>query len=192
MSGLKSTLAWLLSVILVCLSVPVHALNVAGVSFPDSKQLVDTTLRLNGAGVREYSFLRIKVYAAALYLPVVTNDAQAILDLRGPRLLQMHFLRGASQEDTRKAWLVYLKKNCTANCVWPASAVAKFLAVIPETRRESTQTYVFEFDHVDIFDNQTLLIRLVDPVFPRLLLSTWIGAEPSTEALKRALLGISP
>lgn len=192
MIGLKSTLTYFLCVTLLCLSAPVQALDVAGVSFPDNKLIANTTLLRNGAGIREYSFLRIKVYAAALYLPTAMKDAQAILDLRGPRVLHMYFLRGASQEDTRKAWLVYLKKNCTVNCVWPTRAVEKFLAIIPETRRESTQTFIFEADHVDIFDNQTLLIRLVDPLFPRLLLSTWIGAAPSTEALKRALLGIDP
>ncbi|MES3040845.1 MAG: chalcone isomerase family protein [Pseudomonadota bacterium] len=187
---MKSILQRLAILGLLLLAMPLQAITMANVTFPDTWRTGDTTLVRNGVGVREYSFLRIKVYAAALYLPVPLHQAQAVLDLHGPRVLQMQFLRAASVLDTRKAWLLYLQKNCDVGCSWPALSVQKFLAALPETRRHSRQTYVFEADYVEIFDNDKRLIRLDDPVFSRLLLSTWIGEQPTTEELKRALLGL--
>ena len=58
------------------LALPVQAADVAGVNFPESRDVVGKTLVLNGAGVREYGMFGIDVYAAALYLPF---DGYALL-----------------------------------------------------------------------------------------------------------------
>ena len=51
------------------------------------------------------------------------------------------------------------------------------------------ETYVFRHDGVEISRNGKSLGRIEAPDFSRLLLSTWIGATPTTAALKRDLLG---
>lgn len=165
------------------------AVEIAGVRFADTVEVAGQSLLRNGAGLRDYGPLRLRVYAAALYLPERLSDEQAILDHPGPKQLVMHFFRNGSVEDTRKAWQIYLEANCRADCAWPAAAVERFLALVPETRRGETQTFVWDAQGVAIFRNDTPLGRIDDPAFGRLLLATWIGEEPTTQALKRALLG---
>ncbi|NOX76798.1 MAG: chalcone isomerase, partial [Gammaproteobacteria bacterium] len=50
-----------------------YALEVAKVNIPEQIKLADTTLTLNGAGIRSKFFFDI--YVGALYLPQKTRDA---------------------------------------------------------------------------------------------------------------------
>lgn len=166
-----------------------QAADVGGIELPGRWSLGKTELVLNGAGVREYGFLGLDVYAAALYLPSVERESSAVLD--APlKLLHMHFFRDASREDTLKAWQVYLEKNCTLPaCTIPPTALAHFNALIPATVKGETQTFVWRGARVQVLRNGQVLGEMEDAAFARLLLSTWIGAVPTTEDLKTALLG---
>ena len=59
------------------LSWNVNALELAGVKLPDSAQVGNTSLQLNGAGIR--TKLIFKVYVGALYLPQKQTSADAII-----------------------------------------------------------------------------------------------------------------
>jgi hypothetical protein len=146
----------------------------------------------NGAGVRQYGLLRWDIYLAALYLPARESDPQRILDGPGPKVVHMRFLRSASREDTLKAWRVYLERNCSAPCVMPAAALQRFEALVPATQSADVQTYYFDPSGVSMDLNATPLGRVEDAAFARILLATWIGEHPTSESLKRALLGIPP
>lgn len=146
----------------------------------------------NGAGVRQYGLLRWDIYHAALYLPARESDPQRILDAPGPKVVHMRFLRSASREDTLKAWRVYLERNCTAPCIISAAALRRFEALVPATQSGDVQTYYFDPSGVSMDLNASPLGRVEDAAFARILLATWIGEHPTSESLKRALLGISP
>jgi hypothetical protein len=107
-------------------------------------------------------------------------------------VVHMRFLRSASQEDTLKAWRVYLERNCAAPCVMPAAALQRFEALVPATQSGDVQTYYFDPSGVSMDLNATPLGRVEDAAFARILLATWIGEHPTSESLKRALLGIPP
>ena len=82
-------------VMLLCLlfiSLPASARKIQGVEIPDTLSIAndDTTLVLNGAGIRKKFFL--DSYIGALYLPSATTDAVAILNDTGPASILMHFL----------------------------------------------------------------------------------------------------
>jgi Chalcone isomerase-like len=177
--------------IFLCVSVmsTAHAARVAGHDLPDTWKLGEQTLVLNGAGVREYSFLKIHVYVAALYLAEREANQDAILQSIKPRVLHMKMLRDVSREDSGKAWRHYLNENCKAPCVLDPSALKTFEALVPETKTNDTQTYVFANTKLEIFRNGMKLGEVPNASFANTVLSTWIGAVPTTESLKRALLG---
>ena len=71
---------WLtVSAAIVMLSASAAAAQLAGVAFPDAVALDGTELHLNGIALRTYSWLRIHIYVAGLYLEHPSHDAQAIL-----------------------------------------------------------------------------------------------------------------
>jgi hypothetical protein len=75
-----------------------------GVVMPDVCEVGGRTLVLNGMATRLYSFLRIPVYVAGLYLERRDSDAAAILASPAPKLIQMQALRSASRNDIIEVW----------------------------------------------------------------------------------------
>lgn len=175
--------------LLLAVSGSAAAVKVGEAEFPETWVADGETLVLNGAGIREYGVFGIDVYVAALYLPELMQDATAILDHPGPKVLHMHVLRGASAEVTSRAWEPYLRNNCGGDCEYPARHAKQFLNLLPATVEGETQTYVFTDDRLEMLRDGEFLSTMAGGGFARLLLSTWIGAAPSTEALKAALLG---
>ena len=74
-------------------ALPASALEIAGVKVPDSIAVDGKTLVLNGAGLRTKSFLKVKVYVGALYLPQRSTDAAAVVALDAPKVIRMTLLR---------------------------------------------------------------------------------------------------
>lgn len=144
--------------------------------------------RTQRRGVREYSILRIAVYAAALYVATKQTAPDVILDSPTIKLMQLRMLRNVSRDDSVRAWDHYLTANCNRPCVIDDAARVAFLALIPDSRAGDTQTYTFARAGLSIEQNGTMRGRVDNPGFARLVLATWIGAVPSTETLKRALL----
>jgi Chalcone isomerase-like len=147
------------------------------------------SLTLNGAGFREYGFFKIKVYAAGLYLVQKDSNAETILNSSQPRVIQVKTLRNVSKDDSIKAWKIYLEANCQAPCTIEPKALSSFYALIPESLAGDQQTYIFGADTLEILRNGQSLGVIEQASFARTVLATWIGQQPSTEPLKRALLG---
>lgn len=164
------------------------AIEVGGVTLPDSWSAGSQALVLNGAGVREYGWLKIDVYAAALYLPQRSGDAEDVLASPGPKVLSLQLLHGASAKDTVEAWAPYFAGNCAAPCTLPRAQLDAFNALVPSTQKGDVVTYLFERDTVTLSLNGKVLGRVEGGGFARLLLSSWIGAMPTTPELKAALL----
>jgi hypothetical protein len=167
----------------------VMAAQVGKESLPEDWKLDGNTLVLNGAGPREYGFLRIKVYVAGLYVAKRDTSSQGVLDAKTPKVLHTRFLRDVDLKDTLAAWDYYLDRNCSDGCTLPKQQIEAFKALVPVTVAGDTQTYLFRPDGVELLRNDKSLGVVQGGDFSRLLLSTWIGEVPTTPALKKALLG---
>ena len=62
-----------------------HSKDCQGVNVPEQVQLDGGTLRLNGLGLRQATFLKINVSVAALYVANVSRDPQALLGSNTPK-----------------------------------------------------------------------------------------------------------
>jgi hypothetical protein len=169
------------------------AIQVGGADFLPAWKINEQVLTLNGAGVREYSFLRIPVYAAAMY--VVKRESnpialQALLGTDNPIVIHLTMLRDVSQSDSVKGWQFYINANCQAPCRIDAEASAHFYALIPPTKIHDTQTYVFVAGKLEIFRNNLKIGSISNKELIASILASWVGSEPTSEALKRALLSL--
>ncbi|MEQ1515502.1 MAG: chalcone isomerase family protein [Usitatibacteraceae bacterium] len=181
-------------VLVICVAADTAAstkVKVGPAEVPNSWLLGTTTLMLNGAGIREYGVFRIAVYAAALYLPARETRAGIILQSISPRVVHMRMLRDVSQEDSARGWDHYLSANCVMPCQLAPNLRRQFLAIVPATATGDTQTFVFRDGSVEIFRNGARMGAVDDRTMATTVLAGWIGAVPTTEALKRALLGLT-
>ena len=173
--------------VLLLLAASAAALEVGGVTFPDTRAMDGTTLKLNGAGLRLYSILRINVYAAGLYVEQPSTSADAILRAPGRKLLEVRALRAVAADDIQSAWRKSFEANCQAPCRIPDDA-GRFIASVQPSKAGDTNTYLFGPGGLQVLLNGRETGRY-GPEFGQLLLYTFIGPAPPTEALKRSLLG---
>ena len=182
--------------LLFCLFVtssPLAALEIEGVTIPETHAFVnsDDTLLLNGAGVREKFFLDI--YIGALYLPARTPDASAILSDTGPASVLMHILYGeVSKQKITDGWTDGLEANL---------ADGEMQALRPRLEQFNS---LFQTLHkgdelrIDYIPGTGTEVRVNGKSrgvvegndFYRSLLRIWIGAKPVTKSLKQKMLGI--
>lgn len=80
----------LIPTLLLLLSLPAAAGQLAGVTLPDSATVGGQSLVLNGIGLREK--LWIDVYVGALYLPARTTDSGRAIEEDVPKRIVMHFI----------------------------------------------------------------------------------------------------
>ncbi len=180
--------------LLTCLSLcpAARALEIAGTKLPDVLRTDEATLVLNGAGVR--SRFMFDVYVAALYLPVRQTRAEAVLAAPPPRRLQLTLLRDVSADAFIKALRKGLKANLDATRFAAlAPQIAEFESLIAG-QGEARQGVVYGLDETAagmqlLLNGKPVGKPIPGADFSRALFSVWLGAAPTQDDLKRALLG---
>lgn len=172
------------------LGVSAMAAVLEGVSLPATTTLGGTELHLNGIALRTYSWLRIRIYVAGLYLERPAHDAEAILHSPEKKLIVVRFIHDVGVDDARQAWREGFDDNCRAPCHLAPADVARFLAAVPAMRAGDRSTLAFTPAGVAITLNEQSVGTIADPMFARAVLATFIGPHPPTERLKRGLLGL--
>ena len=162
--------------------------ELAGVSMPDSVEVGEESLVLNGMGLRKKAV--IKVYVAGLYLPQKMADAEAILSADTARRTAMEFRFGVSAEKMCDAWKEGLEKN-TAGASEALKAKFDQLCGYQENMEKGDMmvyTYVpGQGTEVEVKGEIKGTIEGKD--FADALFSCWIGPEPPGESFKQGLLG---
>ncbi len=178
--------------ILWLLTGPLWALEVAGVALPDSVTLEgsSTPLVLNGAGVRKKLFF--KIYVGALYLPQKQRDGGAILALRAPKSVRMHFLyKEVSGERLAEGWTDGFRANQTqARFEALQGRLGEFNRMFPTVHKGD----VIRLDYMpnqgtQVWINSELKGVVPGDDFQRALLEVWLGERPADAGLKRGMLG---
>ena len=169
-------------------ALPVAAVEIDGLQLPDSFQIEDKVLRLNGYGTRHYSLLKIKVYSAALYTAKKINSPAALLDSTDPQVVHLKMHRSASQADAIKAWEYYLDANCINECTLPKAIRAEFLQATAAMKAGDEETYIFSAAGLSLKRNNKLIANWQSSVLAKVVLATWFGAVPTSEQLKIDLL----
>ncbi|HET6923095.1 MAG TPA: chalcone isomerase family protein [Anaeromyxobacteraceae bacterium] len=166
------------------------AREVSGVKVPDTVESGGVTLKLNGAGIRTRTFLKVKVYLGALYLPVPASDPAAILAAGAPWVVRMHFLRDVDRKSMLDAYREGFEKNSREKLpeilplfdrVAPAIADVKEGQVMVVSYRPGAGTTV----GVEGGPQATVEGKVLADG----LLGNWLGKEPADSDLKEAMLG---
>jgi hypothetical protein len=178
-----------LALTLTLAAVAAEARTVAGVNLPDSVNVNNQTLVLNGASIRKKLF--IKVYVGALYLASKQSDAMAIVTADASRRMVMHFLFGVSKSQISEAWDEGLRDN-TPNA--SAEVKANFSKLVSwmeaiDKGKELVLTYVpGQGTIVEV--NGVAKGTLPGKATSDAILATWIGPKPGPgDDFKKEVLG---
>ena len=181
-------------VLLLCLMLCLPALGVcrtvAGVDLPESIQVEQQTLTLNGAGIRSKYFM--DVYVAGLYLPSASTDARAIVSADAPQSMQLTII---SSHITRSRLIDTIEDGIKLSA---GKDFPRYQPMLKELWDALTfEVKVgdrFEFTYLPgkgthFYRNGALLRVLPEFDFKKVLFGIWLGEEPVQPPLKKALLG---
>jgi len=172
-----------------CLASPASGGQIGDVTLPDQFAVGQSSLTLNGLGMRTFAFF--DVYAAGLYLASPSTDAKAVLATDAPRAMTMHFLRTVEAEKITKAWLEGLAANTPAADASLKERFARLGAMMETLDKGQTLECVYVPGK-----GTTILVRgqakgiIEGKDFSDALLACWIGPKPGPgEKFKAGLLG---
>jgi hypothetical protein len=171
-------------------SVAAQAATVDGVTFPDTVSAYGKTLHLNGIGIRTLTPLRIRAYAAGLYLEHPNSDARAIEASPGVKLVLIQYLHDATKEQVERAFRNGVNRTCGEAC--PAADAADFerlATAFPPVKVGDFSTYILTPNNVRATLNNNTLVDISNPDLARRVLDSFIGAHPPSEELRAGMLG---
>ncbi len=179
---------------IVSLAAVASAAEVGGIRVDERTSLGASELVLNGAGLRKRAFF--KVYVAGLYLTEKRTSPQDVLALGGPKRVSITLLRNLSTRELVDALRDGIRQNGSPEEQQAVKGridglLADLLAV-PQGRKGDVLTVDW------LPDDAGTLVALNGEVkshaIPgedvyRVLLKVWLGDNPTSAGLKKALLG---
>ncbi len=167
----------------------VWSVTVAGVTMKDTTEVGDTTLHLNGMGLR--SKLWVKVYVAGLYVEQKSENAEALVSAGGKKRIVMSFLTNkANKKKMDAAWEEGFKGNSPSNYKELEQRVDEFMNLFGDLKdgdKVELSIVPGEGTHVDVNGKKLGTIEGED--FGIALLLVWLGEKPPSDDLKSGLLG---
>ncbi len=184
--------SWIVALIL-GLSAHAFAAEVEGVKLPEKIQVGQSTLSLNGAGLRSMFFM--KIYVAALYLESTKKSAADVLADKGAKRIELHVVADdAPSERLAHGFRRGIEKNSSAAQLGALQSRVETLEKVFENVKTVVKGDVVQFDWTPgqgtrITLNGRELASIPGEDFYQALLSIWIGEKPVTDGLKQELLG---
>ena len=175
------------------LAASAFAAEVAGIKVDDRIKFESEELVLNGAGLRTKAFF--KVYVAGLYLAAKKTSADDVLALPGAKRVSMRLMRDLSAKQLSDALDEGFRDNTPVAEQEPLKARLAELTAIMNTLQSAKEGDVIALDWLP--GSGTRIVLNGDPRgkaiagedFYRALLRIWLGDNPVSGSLKRALLG---
>lgn len=187
----RSALAALLASTCLALAPTAAAVEVAGISVPDTLRVGQQELVLNGAGVRSKLF--IKLYVGALYAPQKMTQPASLLELAPLRRMNLQLLRDIGADTLHAALEEGLANNQTPAELAAVHAAAEqfsgLMRGLGKVREGDSVSLDLSPAGVAVSLNGELRGKVASGPFAQALLKVWLGEKPADAALKKALLG---
>ncbi len=186
---MRKTALSLAVVMFVALSMlDLQAASLAGVTLPDTQQVGNTKLVLNGLGLR--TEFMVKVYVAGLYLEQKSSDPGAIIKADAPNRIVMQFLHGASKSQMTNAFKESFNDNTPDAMKTMQSDIDRLFGALDAVKPGDQMifTYVPGTGTTFAINGQDKL-TISGSAFNPVILSVWLGPKPPTASVKKGMLG---
>jgi hypothetical protein len=167
-----------------------NAEEIGGINMPESLKTGQTTLMLNGAGVRTKLFFDI--YVGGLYLKERSNDPKAIIAADEPMAIRLHILSSMltskkMEKATRKGF-----EKATGGNIEPIKVqIDEFCSVFKKEIKEddSYDLIYVPGKGVEVYINGEYTSVTEGLAFKKALFGIWLSEKPAQKSLKKAMLG---
>ena len=170
--------------------------ELAGVKYPPTLTLANTSLHLNGAGVRYKAVF--KVYTAGLYLAAKAATTEQVLAASGPRRLHIVMLRKINASELGRLFTRGMEDNARPGEMSRLIPGILKMGDIFSARKQLAEGESFSVDFVPgvgatiLVNGRPMAEPIKEPEFFNALMRIWLGDSPADALLKSALLGEAP
>ncbi|HZQ94959.1 MAG TPA: chalcone isomerase family protein [Candidatus Sulfotelmatobacter sp.] len=165
-----------------------YAATLDGVTLPDTVQAANTTLSLNGMGLR--TKFMVKVYVAGLYLSQKSSDPGAILKGDVPKRIVMHFVRDVSKNQLTDGFAESFHNNSPDAEKNLKPDIDRLFAALEAVKDGEDITFTYLPDKgTSLTAREQEKLTVTGPAFAEMLFSVWLGPKPPNPGLKKGLLG---
>jgi hypothetical protein len=172
-----------------------NAVEVANVKVPDTANVANTPLVLNGAGIRVKAIF--KVYVAALYLAEKKSTPAEVLSLGGPKRMTLVALRDISADQFGQNFMDGISKNSSkterTNIINQLEKFGTMFADLAELKKGDviTMDWTPGVGTVASLNGKKIAEPFPDEAFYNAFLRIWLGPQPAYAPLKSQLLGMA-
>ena len=174
------------------LALPTQAqVTINGVTLPATVKAGESTLSLNGGGIRKKLFF--KLYVGGLYLSEKSKDANAIINADKPMAVKLQITSSMiSSENMSEAITDGFEASTGGNTAPLKSKIDAFVNMFKKS--EIVEGNVFDIVYVpgkgvESYKNGKLEGTIEGMDFKKALFGIWLGSKPADEDLKKAMLG---
>jgi len=165
-----------------------QAASLAGVTLPDTQQVGNTKLVLNGLGVR--TKYMVKVYVAGLYLQQKSSDANAIIKADEPKQIVMQMVHAASKSQMADAFNESFHDNSADAVRLMKPDIDRLLSALEPVKVGDQMVFTYVPGTGTTFTlNGKEKLTITGPAFGPVLFSVWLGPKPPNADLKNGMLG---
>jgi hypothetical protein len=165
--------------------------TVGGVKMPKQVKIGETSLTLNGAGVREK--LWIDLYVCGLYVKTKSSKASTIIDSDEYCSIKIQIVSGLiSSKKMSDAVEEGFEKSTNGNTKELRPKIDEFKAIFKSSEIEEDDVYDIVYmpkKGVMVFKNGKRFPTIPGLAFKKALFGIWLGEEPADDDLKDDLLG---
>ncbi|MCF8035443.1 MAG: chalcone isomerase family protein [Desulfobacteraceae bacterium] len=183
---LKKLVVTVLAVLLAASLCP--ARTIENVDLPETMEIGDKTVALNGGGVRTSMYL--KTYVGGLYVREAKTGADAVINADQPMAIRLHMIEDVGQQ-TMKTAIHNGFRSATGDNIEPIeSEIDTFMECFSDPIKKGE---VFEFAYLpgkgtEIYKQGELRSTIEGLEFKKAMFGIWFSDKPADKKLKKGML----
>ena len=168
-----------------------NAEEIGGINMPETLKAGQTTLVLNGAGVREKFFMDL--YVGGLYLKEKGADPRAIIEADEPMAIRLHIISSMiTSKKMEKATREGFEKATGGNIGPIQVQIEEFISVFKEEIKEGD---IYDLIYVpgkgvEVSKNNESRSMIKGLPFKKAMFGIWLSDKPAQKSLKKAMLSL--
>ena len=168
-----------------------NAEEIGGINMPETLKAGQTTLVLNGAGVREKFFMDL--YVGGLYLKEKSADPGAIIEADEPMAIRLHIISSMiTSKKMEKATREGFEKATGGNIGPIQVQIEEFISVFKEEIKEGV---IYDLIYVpgkgvEVSKNNESRSMIKGLPFKKAMFGIWLSDKPAQKSLKKAMLSL--
>lgn len=170
-------------------SASTFAMKIAGITMPDSFKAGNSSLVLNGAGIR--TKLMLDIYAGGLYLQSKSSDGAAIINANEPMMIRLHIVsKLISPKDFEVNTREGFSRSTGGNIAPIKNQIEQFIAIFKEGISKN-DVYDIMYDPAKgtcVYKNGTFKAASSGLEFKKALFGIWFGPTTMNPALRKGML----